>query len=131
MIVKRVKIECLVGDFPDHKISIIKCLRAAFNIGLKEAKDLADKFHGSDTIIYDAPEKINVDILNRTHEYCYSHSEVELLKYYRAGTSLEMDKDTLLYKVKLLANVALDSDEITLAIDLLTLYNKHQMDSYS
>ena len=119
-----VYIKCLV-PIGDYKIKAIKLLRLAFDIGLKDAKDLADKFHNTETIIFESGEKYSMKRL--TQDCSFDGDGNKLLEYSIQGkrTKNGFCTEDLLEKIKFFAGLALDNEESILAEDLLHVYNKH------
>ncbi len=120
----KINIKCLV-PIPDNKIRVIKLLRKAFLIGLKDAKDLADKFHSVDTIVYESARNLSIKKLNK--EYSKDGPNVRVVEYSVHGkrTNNGFCTEDFLEKIKFFASLALDNDEAMLAEDLLHVYNKH------
>lgn len=117
----KINIKCLI-PIDEDKIKVIKLIRGAFDIGLKDAKELSDKFSQTDTIVFDAQTKVSIRTLNQAHT---SSGGAKLLEYSRHGGSAGFCREDFLEKVRFFAGLALDNGEPRLAEDLLHVYNKH------
>jgi hypothetical protein len=117
----KINIKCLI-PYTENKIKVIKLLRGAFNIGLKDAKDLGDKFNSAEVITYESDTKFSIKQLNEQQSRSGGN---RLLQYSGGQFRNGFDREAFLEKVKFFAGLALDNDESQIAEDLLHIYNKH------
>jgi len=118
----KIYIKCLV-PIDQHKIPVIKLLRQAFGLGLKEAKDVADKFHQDEIITFESDQKYSIRDLNKDHNAL--DTGPKLLEYTAVNGTNGVNREAFLEKLKFFAGLALDNDEPILAEDLLHVYNNH------
>jgi hypothetical protein len=120
---QKINIKCCI-NISEDKIKVIKMLREAFHIGLKDAKELADKFHQSETIIYEPDKKYSIKDLNKNHSKDIHGNQY--LQFSGGQYHNGFSREALLEKIKFFASLALDNNESHLAEDLLRVYNKYE-----
>ena len=95
-----------------NRVAIIKALRAATSLGLKEAKDLTDAIRNE--------HSINIEV---TAEYGTIESSLSGLR--EQGLDVERSQDDPISILRTAADEALAVDNVALAVDILTIVKNH------
>jgi len=118
-----------VGNF---KIPIIKLLRGAFDLSLKDAKELADKLEVTPVIQFNSKSTIGIAELNRSFAL---RNNKRILEYKAVNTQDRIKEEcstkvkNFMDRVPTIVKYALKNNEIQLAkalIDAYVLFNKSQ-----
>ena len=95
-----------------NRVAIIKALRAATGLGLKEAKDLTDAIRNE--------RSVDIEV---TAEYGTTESALTGLR--EQGLDVERSRDDPISVLRTAADEALAVDNVALAVDILTIVKKH------
>jgi len=95
-----------------NRVALIKAIRTATGLGLKEAKDLSDDLHSDRSIVLDVIAK-------------YGTVEEVLAGLREQGLDAERALDDPITLLRTAADIALDIDDVALAVDILTVVRNY------
>lgn len=115
----KIRVKCLV-PMPKFKIYVIKLLREAFGLSLKEGKAIADRLDNAESTIVDVTPAPDLDDLNLN---CSRLPNQGILLEYHKHDETAMEK--LMPRLYAMIWDAVEWNEPRIAEDLLKVYNKH------